>query len=325
MGKCPKINPTVDSACSHHIEQGFCKLPSKFRCPEYMKAKGIRLSYSSLQAYMKCKRAYYWTYIKGLELKEKAVPLVSGNLLHGSLQVLNESVYDEITTYDKLRELGIVETRRAADVKGSSDYLALHGLLSAYGEIVSKKAYKGIDYRVSGQAETPWEWQDEDRLISLYGYIDLLNTKDDYFVEYKYTARPETYTFFKMENQLSLYFLGTGVSKAIVRCFRKPYGTASKTMLCGELVEKVRKDVLHRPKYYIKDTVYYRAEYEGRIRDEIIPRIKIITREIRDKLDSDNLLAEFYQEQTELCTNCDCLPICETGGVPENMYERKGL
>jgi hypothetical protein len=256
----------------------------------------------------------------GLEVKEQPEVMRLGSTFHYYM----ERYYNGLDFSDIFEWASKNDSVKIKDSELSQHELLMYGLLLAYQEICHHQEYKGIEYQVNGTPEVYWEYPDSDRLVTFCGTVDLLNKNQNYFVEFKYTASPEGYNFFTMRNQLSQYFLGTGVDKAIVRCIRRPSGTRNKDMLCGELIEKVRLDVLRKPKHYIHDTVYFHEEFKHIIKNEVMPRTMIIAEEIRQRLNSKNPLEQFFQEITSRCNDCQYKPICVTNGVPENLYIMKG-
>lgn len=323
MSTCDKLDRVI-RPCLYYTGNGFCKLPSKFRCEEYMKKESIRLSYSSMSSFLLCRRKFYWSYMMGLELIELPEALRLGKAFHEFL----EKFY--ITTKGLTAHIeNIVSNVEAVKLKDLEfgkiqGELLILGFMLAYDELCSKMAYKQIDYRLGGVPEHFWEWVSEDELITLNGYVDLYHKNSNYIAEFKYTSNPTNYNIFSMRNQLALYFLGTDCDKAIVRTFRKPYSTRKKDILCGAVVAKVKEDVLARPKYYINDTIYYRQEFETIIKDEVIPRVKLIVSEIRNCLKSDDPVHQFYQNIGYHCDDCMYIHICKTGGVPESLYQKRG-
>ena len=83
MSTCPKYTPTngPESKCHHFLPGGFCKLPSQFRCTEYIIRKGIDLTYSSIRNYLRCPRLFQLADILGIQLREKSVRMLAGSIV----------------------------------------------------------------------------------------------------------------------------------------------------------------------------------------------------------------------------------------------------
>ena len=284
-------------------EHKVCKHPKMFRCPEAIKANGAQLSHSSIQAYTRCRRCFYYYYILGLELIDKAVPLYIGEFGHGVLRKLHTP--DTNLNIDQyIRD----NFQKDESYELAQSVLQVKCLLEIYQE-------SGLN-EPKGEVEKEWIMNDP----SLTGYIDMVD--DTRGFEWKITTNPNYYTLYTMEDQLGTYFLGNpDKEKAFVRTFNRPTLRRGKNEKEKDYEERIKQDVRRRPSHYFKEDTYYRHEINL---EAVRKRAIYIMNEIQSLL-NDTVEDAFYQNKSS-CFNppCQYLSICQSQGIISyDLYKKR--
>jgi len=302
---CEDIDPT-ENLCNHLIEGGFCTLPDKFRCEEWLKSNSVSLSFSAIRSFAQCHRRFYWAYIEGLERIDKPIRMLMGEIASKCLRDIHEFKGDQLST---------ILAEYQGDEEVTKELAALMGSFLAYREMYSD---------IKGKAEYEFKWKEDE--LTVHGFVDLANKfLDDglpyHGWEFKYTNRPGNYSKFNLSSQLGTYFLGVPTLKVItVRLIQVPELRPAKDETMDEYSERVYQDVKRRPKHYINDTKYWREEFNY---EEIKFRIKRIVKDIKNYA---KLGMKSYYQNEMACfwpSQCDYYNICESGVVSESLYKRR--
>ncbi len=302
---CKFIKPTSTKPCSHYIKTGSCSRPDYFRCVEYISKFEPILSYSGVNNFIKCPRLYYLAQIKGIQLKEQ---------YQSDALKIGKMVDEWITTKDH-------------DNDPDSESLFLMKSQAMF-ETFSKVIKINIDDYI-GQQEFIYQ---EDGRPQARGFIDLSAKDISHFIELKCTTKPDYYTNpYWIHDQLGTYFLSNpNYQYGIIWAIRTP-GLKQTGNFKDESLEDYKdrciRDMLKRPTYYFtgykKDTQtfgvkFYRSEFDL---EGLKARYKWIGHQIQDCVEEDY----WYQNRTQ-CINpwqCDMLNICNSGGISEDVYERR--
>lgn len=96
MPLCPDIDQSI-TPCKYHLHGGFCKLPYNFRCVEWLARNTPSMSYSSMKDWASCRRRYYYSYVKGIQLKpeHQNVRMLAGSIMSEILDEVHKKVGDK--------------------------------------------------------------------------------------------------------------------------------------------------------------------------------------------------------------------------------------
>lgn len=324
------MTPSASKPCVHYIPgesgfAGFCQLPNQFRCIESIKAKAPRLSHSSVNTWLRCRRRWYIEYIKGITRREtmQSVALKMGTIWDKVKQdAFARGSWDVYEGLDIVKEM---VPRLALDEK---DGLKLRALIRALGilEYVPERCdvnVKATFYHNKPLAE-----------MFVSGKLDAVPLGDKpYYYEVKMSSRPDWYTeITNIESQVATYFLFDDrfdfVVMDITRVpdLRTPKGAKSGESEFG-FEERTYDDILKRPSYYFIgwDKVkrrwgkpFYRREFDL---DDVARRYRVISKEIQQAFIDDAC----YANPTACLTpfECDYKPICSTGGISEILFRER--
>lgn len=316
---CPMLTPGNGLPCLHYIkpdnveDPGFCRQSTQFRCIEAMKHKLPSISFNRLADFIHCKRRYYNSVIKGIEVKPHHLPepIKLGRAWDAFVRSLYNKEYDH---HMDIRPLQLTEIQRA---KISALQRANQDL-----EIQTKvDRFEGCQYKVHvpvGQNQ-------------IVGYVDI--ACDNYIEEFKLSARPDFYTH--KENvayQLGTYFMANerwdyaDVLITRVPGLRTGWGKYSGES-AQEYEERIYGDIISRPAFYFigwdrKKRTYgvrfWRNEFDL---DEIFSTWVFVFQELQDTL----VRGSWYPNNLacHVPAACAYLPIKRTGVVSEEIYKRK--
>jgi len=315
MDICPKIDRSV-KPCRHYIKGGTCKLRSEFVCPEYLQRKmgtvnnveatqesiAKHISYSQLVTWTACRKR--WKLSREYEMIEKPIRMMMGDIA--------SQCFDAIHTGDGWKPI-ITSYIQGLHVQDEEDSYKLQELTGLYSllEYYSASAYgemKGIAQKEANL--------DLDNGWYLTGKLDLYIDAIAY--EFKYTGRPDGYSKWVLEDQLSTYFLMLReLQRITVRLITVPSIRLGKKEPIEEYAKRISIDVGRRPRHYINDVNYWRNEFDL---DAHRDRITRITEEI----DAERLFyPTSYRTACFMPGPCEFLPACESGAISEELYKRK--
>jgi len=313
---CKDHRPLEGKPCFYYIRPGTCALHKNWRCIEYLRRKSPILSYSYIRDYLRCRRLFYWTYIKGIRTVERALSLTVGEIIHSWLAYLHSDPQENkylINAETKLKEL-YEQYSENEDTTVPTEIVAVEPLINAYMEL-------GMHEDLKGEVE-------KREITELNGYT--LKTRADLIVgehiyDWKYTSKPDGYTFFTTRLQAGMYLMNYPKAKSITfRLIQKPTLRLGKNETEAEFRDRIFRDVKSRPKHYFKEITFYRSEYDF---SEIDKEIKTISDEIRANIDRD--IDFFIQEYNCYFPGpCDFLRCCEAKVNPldlPELYEKINL
>ena len=314
---CEGFQKAQDRPCIHSIEDkfDFCELPEMFRCSEFIRRNEPTLSYSTIRDSF-CKRKLYWSYIAGIQLVIKPLPMKLGEIAGNILNFLHTE--QEISGwYPDLDSL--------KDTDGNLPFqiMAMLGLFKGYKE-------KEFD-TVKGITQSRFEWREEG-YPHIIGYMDL-KTYDKIGYEFKYSSKPDAYKEkFIVQDQVATYFLGNPTLERItVRAIQVPQLRLAKNESLEDYQDRVYQDFLNRPLHYINDTSFFRNEFNY---DEIREKYKMIANEIQRFIELGGMKYFYQSNSPQTCfgegtgtmvSNCPYLQICESGVVSDQLYRKREL
>jgi hypothetical protein len=292
-----------------------CKLSQNFICIEYAKRHGIPISngearvekskyisYSQLVTWTACKKR--WKLSREWELIEKPIRMMMGDVA--------SQCFDAIHTGGDWKPIihAIVDglnIQNEEDDYKLQELIALYQLLqwysqSAYGEM------RGLAQK-EANLDLGSGW-------TLTGRLDLLMGTMAY--EFKYTSRPEGYSKWVLEDQLSTYFLLLkDLQRITVRLVTVPSLKLSRKESIDSYAQRIYADVKNRPGHYIRDVNYWRNEFNL---DYHLARLQKVVIEI-------DLETEFYPTSNRTAcfmpSSCEFLSVCESGGISEEIYKKR--
>lgn len=334
---CPDFNGKK-SPCAWYIHTpggGYCKRDYRFQCIEYIRRKQPRLSYSTIEKYVRCRRYYYYYNIMGLVAKGINLTPKLGNVLHSEMAVFHNIDDDDSTKHALLstkQRRVIIDAYR--DEEGNTpnwlmrELANIDGVMSSYRLLDDTIVIKPI-----GLCEFKGDTVDKDNNgdiimyrdgIHILSYLDLLIKSDRHAYDFKYTSNPDYYNFFTTEIQASTYFLVfPKLNKITFRLVRKPELKLGKNESIEEYQLRLMKDVNRRPKYYFEDKTFYRTEYDL---DYTTAYIKFYSTEISRNLDYGK--PAFPQERNgcyQYNSWCEYMPICTSGVVSDDLFDRRQI
>jgi len=319
---CEGFQKAQDRPCVHSIGDkfDFCELPEMFRCVEFIRRNEPTLSYSTIRDSF-CKRKLYWSYIAGIQLMIKPLPMKLGEIAGEILNYLhNEKMKDRFPV--KL-EPSITDSSKDSDGNLPFQIMSMLGLFKGYKE-------KEFD-SVKGITQSRFEWREEG-YPHIIGYMDL-KTYDRIGYEFKYSSKPDAYKEkFIVQDQVATYFLGNpSLERITVRAIQVPQLRLAKNESLEDYQDRVYKDFLARPLHYINDTSFWRNEFNY---DEIREKYKMIANEIQRFIELGGMKYFYQSNGPNTCfgettgtamSNCQYLPICESGVVSDQLYKKREI
>ena len=326
---CKRQIKTGSKPCDHYIaldqlgEPGLCSLPNMFRCPVALFKKGIRLSHSSVQDFLRCKHLWKLKHIDGILIKpyQNSVPMKLGTLW----DKCNDIIYG-LADQDSLKTL---ISDLSVDLY---DVARVRACLKAFSSLELKIEHENL---VGLQQEFFYKHVGSEH-VTIHGFYDRLYT--DHFVECKFSSSPDFYLSpFELASQIGTYFLANKsldyVTMEIVRRpTQSPYKVGSKhskNETPKEFYNRLHMDILSRPSHYFiglnrRDWTYgkkfYRDEFDLK---ELAERYEFILSEIKDCVKR----GSFYKNNSAcrmFGSVCEYQPICKIGAVSETVFEYKG-
>jgi hypothetical protein len=316
MSTCKNFDDSI-RPCIHYIAGGMCKLSQNFICIEYARRHGIpiangkasveepkHISYSQLVTWTACKKK--WALSREYELIEKPIRMMMGNIA--------SRCFDAVHTGQDWKPI-ITSYIEGLDVHDEEDNYKLQELTGLYSilEYYSKSAYGEMHGLAQKEANLNLGngWY-------LTGRLDLYIDTIGY--EFKYTGRPDGYSKWILEDQLSTYFLLVpDLQRITVRLITVPSLKLGRKKSIQEYAERIKIDVTRRPGHYIRDVNYWRNEFDLA---NHLDRIKRITEEI----DAERL---FYPTSNRTACfmpgPCEFLPVCESGAISEELYKKREI
>jgi len=254
---------------------------------------------------MKCPRLYYWSNIRGLQIRKD---LASDALRIGSAVDSHLTCGKNIIDINSLNSLW--------EAKASAIITVFETLFK-------------IDREVC-QGQVRFIWQEGDGCPQVKGYIDIQANDETSFIEIKTTTRPDFYTnTYWIHDQLGTYFLSNDKFRhcdmwAIRVPMLKQTGNFRDESF-DQYKERCVRDMLKRPSWYFcgynKETKtfglrFYRDEFDL---EGLKRRYRWLSHQIKGCVEADY----WYQDRTQCISpwQCDYLRVCDTGGVSEDIYE----
>jgi len=299
---CKDYIKVKDKPCLHYQNKS-CDLPSRFLCIEYIRRKKPLLSPSMITTFTKCRRAFWYSYICGLQSIETNKNLLLGSIMHLILQNFHsgDSKFLE-------KQKSIMLNFEKFYSEEMTEIIKCFAILDVY-----KTLYKPD----TGQCEVEFR-KDNDRYF-LRGFIDMI--EDSKIYDFKYTSRPDSYTLFTTELQAGIYLLLTEKDSITFRIITKPSLKQKDDETDEEYYTRLIEDIKRRPAYYFNDITFYSSEYDFQ---QIEDYLEVVTSEIKRLVELD--FEHYYQNRSAcMCPHqCEFLPICEAKGlVPENLYSKR--
>ena len=300
--------------CAHSVgnDNQFCDLPEVFRCTEWLRRLEPTLSYSTIRNSY-CKRKLWWSYICGIELIVKPLPMKLGEILG---KILDE--------FHNEKDIGTTPLDHLRDEEGNFPIQieAILGLLKGYRD----KEYDTL----RGKTQSRFQWREEG-YPQITGYLDLEIYQEKIAYEFKYTSKPEAYSSkFIVQDQIATYFLGKpNLECIILRAIQVPQLKLAKNESHEDYRERVRQDFIARPMHYIHDTGFWRNEFNY---EELKEKYKMISQEIMELIEKGGQKYFYQSNGPSTCfgettgygvSNCEYLPICESGVVSEQIYKKR--
>jgi len=200
MNKCKlKTNEVNKKTCDSFLSGGFCEKEEMFRCPLWIEKNEPRLSHSGITNFLRCPKMYYYSNIRGLQMRAE---FQSDPLKIGS------SIDDYITNI-------MMGGKRTADsvcvirngkclwkpIKTMWEAKAI-GIIKAFQKVVSEEKVKKY---YTGQKEFNIQFDGQPHVK---GYIDLEARNGKSFIELKCGGNPSYYTnLFYIRSKLAAYFM----------------------------------------------------------------------------------------------------------------------
>jgi len=319
---CEGFQKGQNSPCIHSIGEkfDFCALPEMFRCSEWLRRNEPILSYSTIRNSI-CKRKLYWSYIAGIQLIVKPLPMRLGEIAGKMLDYLhNEKM---VNCFPVKLYPAMIDSLKDGDGNLPYQIMAMLGLFKGYHE-------REFD-SMKGITQSHFKWSEEG-YPHITGYMDL-KTYDKIGYEFKYSLKPDAYSEkFIVQDQLATYFLGNPMLERItMRVIRVPGLRFAKNETPEDHQERVYKDFLNRPMHYVIDTSFWRSEFKY---DEIREKYKMIASEIQRYIELGGMKYFYQSNGPNTCfgettgtnvSNCEYLPICESGVVSDQLYRKREI
>ena len=328
---------TSISPCKHYVRGGFCRLPYQFRCLEYLAKHEMSLSYSNMQSFIQCRRAFYYGSIAGIQLKPE----------YQNIRMLMGQIWSEVCDeVHKQNEGGNIKDGVMALFAKYTDQLVAASeepedipLELAKMQTLAEWYMGSAWAEAKGSVQHGFKWQEPD-YPEIYGLLDLLMPWSIY--DMKYSKHPQLYgSKFIIEDQSAIYFLGTpGVERITFRAFRVPGLRTRKDESIEEYKDRLLKDIERQPGHYLEEYSYWRSEFDL---ERVKNRAKRVALELGTTMNAftaDRDLEVFWQDkhacygslQQDSPAPCQYLPLCETyttkllgSAIYETQYVKRQL
>lgn len=326
---CKKRVNNDGGSCVHFIppddkrEAGFCTLQGQFRCVDNLLAAIPRLSHSSIQDWLKCRRLFYLKNIRGITRRpnqcSNAIKMGSlwdacqGKLFgfHGDEEILQVINMYEIEEQEREVVRAVVRAFRTLDLSVQKEDCTLQER-----------------FTFSSKFKNLYSWIERDTFEFLItGVYDRKYPK--YFVENKFSGAPDYYQdVYWLSSQVGTYFLSDpAMEYCVMEIIRTPSLRKREDEPAEAFGARIYADILARPGWYFigynkKTNSYGRRFYRNEFRlDELSLRYQNIGYEIMDANERD----AFYRSEP-MCRHpweCDMLDICKSGVMSEELYTFK--
>jgi len=306
--------------CTYYAGNGCCSLKTRFRCIEFIRRKAPVLSYSYISNYLRCRRNFYYSYLLGIELIIPPLPIVAGRIMSNFLAYMhsdaNNNDKEKKNYLKRAKEYLESITPKDENAGAPSDVKTIPAVARAYKELGLDEPKGKVEYRtILSSAGDEYKYLLK-AIYDLYLF--------DKIYEFKYTGKPDFYTFFTTRIQAGIYLLTAPSVKSITfRLIQKPTLKQGKNETDEEYKERVREDFKKRPAHYVKDITFWRNEYNF---NEIKDYISLISDEVRQSIDKG---IDYFYQNPQGCLfpgPCDFLPVCESKANPLGMtslYKKK--
>jgi hypothetical protein len=316
---CDGFIQSEKKPCAHSVGDDFqfCDLDCVFRCTEWLRRFEPTLSYSTIRDSY-CKRKLWLSYVAGYQLKVKSLPMRLGEIAGWFLNYLHDKDESDLQPIIPLDGLRDDEGNLPIQVE------AIRGLF---------KGYKEREFStLKGKTQSYFQWR-EDGYPQIHGYLDLAVYKEKIGYEFKYTKKPDAYsTKFIIQDQIATYFLGSpSLERITLRAIQVPELRLAKNESHDDYRERVYQDFLSRPLHYIRDTSFWRSEFNY---DELREKYKMISQEILRYLEMGGMKYFYQSNSPQTCfgegtgtavSNCEYLEICSSGVVSELIYKKREI
>lgn len=188
-----KTNEIKINSCDSFIKGGFCNKEEMFRCPIWIEKNEPRLSHSGITNFLRCPQMYYYSNIRGLQIRPEfqSDPLKIGNAVDD--YITNILVEGGERTEDSVYLDGEINTMWEAKSIG---------IIKAFQELINEAAVKK---HYVGQKEFNIQFDGQPQVK---GFIDLESATGKSFIELKVGANPSYYTnLFYIRSKLAAYFM----------------------------------------------------------------------------------------------------------------------
>jgi hypothetical protein len=325
---CKQMTPSASKPCVHYIPgesnfAGFCTQPGQFRCIEAIKAKAPRLSHSSVNTWLRCRRRWYIEYIKGVARKPtmQSVALKMGTVW----DKVKQAAYSE-GAWKVSTGIGIILDMAPDLALEEKDQLKLRALVRALGVL----DYQPEKCEVDVKATYYYNKANAEMFVS--GKLDAMPLDKPYYYEVKLSGRPDWYTqITNIESQVGTYFLFDERFEFVVMDItrvpdlRQLKGKSDESEFAYE--ERTYDDILRRPSFYFLGwnnekkrygRPFYRREFDI---IDVEKRYRVISQELKQAFVDDAI----YANPTACLTpfECDFKPICSTGGVSDILFRER--
>ena len=194
-----KTNEVNKKSCDSFLIGGFCEKEEMFRCPLWIEKHEPRLSHSGITNFLRCPKMYYYSNIKGLQVKSafESDPLKIGsavddyitNILMGGGRTIDSVCYVS------------AKGMRWKTIRTVSDAKSI-GIIKAFKQMIDEEKIKK---HYTGQKEFNIQ---NDGQPHIKGYIDLEAKDGKSFIELKCGGNPSYYTnLFYIRSKLAVYFM----------------------------------------------------------------------------------------------------------------------
>ena len=317
---CPDHNPNK-KPCYYFIDKGFCSSGRWFRCMEYIRRKMPVMSYSAVTQYTRCRYQFYNSWIIGWETTKLNIKPSSGSLFHAYLGTHHSNTEHGVIMAKQDIEKYTAKLINPDDAEGR---MFLEGEVVPYMFQGYRKACKEGKIRdFKGISEFPRLIEYDNFTLKARIDLGITDKKNNVreLIDFKFVKSEQYYTFFTTRLQAAIYFtLNPTAEKMTYRCIRRPMLKQGRNETLQKFLKRVRRDVYNRPGFYVKDSTYYRREYDF---DRLLAEISRMADEIRENVDNSDF---WYQSSSESCLipwKCDFYDACTSGVWGDNIYQRR--
>ena len=283
------------------------------------------ISYSSIRAFLTCKRKYFWYYVKGLELKFTNVNFVFGNVMHFGLHQIysknSKYIIDTIKFLNEEKDKIKFINPKDEEKLNKFEYQT-RGMLFAYNEYYSSFIKKVIhiknefsiehvidDYLFKGRIDNILKYKGQ---LYIHEIKSVKTLSEDYINNIKNDL--QTHIYFHVNNLANKKFKIKGI---LFDAIQKPGIRQKEKEETNEYLQRLKEYYLQNKEFFYMDKI----EKPLLSKNRIINLIKAVIADMKTCVKED----DYYPNETACYQyfRCEFFDLCHIGENKETLFNFK--